>query len=1049
MSSFVPGGLKVTLMPDMAIVGSNARGYRGMSFTDAKGQNYVIWRYRVVSNAAGSHQMLAVVGPYTGGYTEDLSVGTDQYTLKENEYLLQATIKNDCATDQVESFPAFFSRTSGTSGNFDWLSFDTNTSDAQRYIEFEFSKDKPAPMISCTLGVYPPNGTAGKRTNEFLQLRGRQVSFTNGTMSGSTMMITVSADSPSYKDFLMDISHLDETSGITYKTLSATGKEAQKSDVEAGVKESKDYTDEKLNELLDSLYPPVDGTTTLTVYASGNKTWWHFNSLEIYLASGQRLYPLYYENVNTGGGVNQIKLIFTKDPNASLTLQNTAFFDTYELKDGEYSGALLTAESFGQTTTQSNNASSNIFSTDNYGLYVVPTASESAAFGIEITGELQQIAKISLRSPRQSSYVPPKIRATLVFDDTTLEAPEVETNSDISATFVFPFAEKSESEDIDLSNYVTLDGAESITGVKTFAATPVITNAPAGDTDAVNKAYVDQAIQDAALEGGEIDTSKLVTTDTAQSITGAKTFSNPVTVGAPTAGTHAATKDYVDKALEEIASEGPEVDTSNLVTLDGAQTISGKKTFSAIPAISGTPSANTDAVNKQYVDSAVAQKVEDSLSSGGSVNDAIQDAISDLNLSKYVTTDTAQSITGVKTFSAAPKITPAPSDDTDAANKAYVDSKVQGVTSDLGVAANPFTIRNIDEFFQYSQKRIAHIYPNIAPLINYDKAKTNYVSNYALSPSFAFEISRIKVFLENYFSSNTTVPSGAPTSALSYQFVPIAYTPLKTNSPDLSLLYRTRSVCSFYMFGTFLNVSGTYRNNRFPFNGDLVEDENEFFDKYKNKSFDNKFTASAGFLGCAFLKVSFGSGFNLNALYSEADSSSVSSSEITKLFPRIFSITSDDSETLNQYKVRFSSKTSKYVATAGGSPAVSFGYPNILVYSPNITLELIPSPSSKFLYVTSSSTYDFFNNAILCASFNCSLPLLKQNNSSVTFAYETGSNYDANTLSSIGNYTFASKDSKNTINFRLNGPEFYSLFSPVVLSRLAALEEKVKELSGS
>lgn len=603
MSSFVPGGLKVTLMPDMAIVGRNARGYRGMSFTDAKGQNYVIWRYRVVSNAAGSHQMLAVVGPYTGGYTEDLSVGTDQYTLKENEYLLQATIKNDCATDQVESFPAFFSRTSGTSGNFDWLSFDTNTSDAQRYIEFEFSKDKPAPMISCTLGVYPPNGTAGKRTNEFLQLRGRQVSFTNGTMSGSTMMITVSSDSPSYKDFLMDISHLDETSGITYKTLSATGKEAQKSDVEAGVKESKDYTDEKLNELLDSLYPPVDGTTTLTVYASGNKTLWHFNSLEIYLASGQRLYPLYYENVNTGGGVNQIKLIFTKDPNASLTLQNTAFFDTYELKDGEYSGALLTAESFGQTTTQSNNASSNIFSTDNYGLYVVPTASESAAFGIEITGELQQIAKISLRSPRQSSYVPPKIRATLVFDDTTLEAPEVETNSDISATFVFPFAEKSESEDIDLSNYVTLDGAESITGVKTFAATPVITNAPAGDTDAVNKAYVDQAIQDAALEGEEIDTSKLVTTDTAQSITGAKTFTAPVTVGAPTAGTHAATKDYVDQALETALEEGGAAgDLSNFVTLDGAQTITGLKTFSILPQSDKSPSNEKDLITKKYVD---------------------------------------------------------------------------------------------------------------------------------------------------------------------------------------------------------------------------------------------------------------------------------------------------------------------------------------------------------------------------------------------------------------------------------------------------------------
>lgn len=931
----------------------------------------------------------------------------EPYSLAENEYLARVTVSNH-GKSAIFSGPTSLFEVANA-GHYTWASYQPDSSGADPAIHVQFSADKDPGKITKV------KVTARYKRADLLSYNG----FTKAIEGATVLEVPLT----------MDVSHKDEESGKVYVNISATGSEAQKADVAAGVQESKDYTDEKLKELLDSLYPPVNGTTTLTVYASGDKTWWHFNSLEIYLASGQRLYPLYYENVNTGGAVNQIKLIFTKSPSASLTLQNTAFFSTYELKDGEYSGALLTAESFGQTTTQSNNASSNIFSTDNYGLYVVPTASESAAFGIEITGELQQIAKISLRSPRQSSYVPPKIRATCVFDGNTLNAPEVETNSDISATFVFPFAEEAagDGEEIDLSNYVTLDGAESITGVKTFAATPVITNAPAADTDAVNKAYVDKVIQDAALEGEEIDTSKLVTTDTAQSITGAKTFSSPVTVGAPTDGAHAATKDYVDQAVEQAAGD---VDTSNFVTLDGAQTISGKKTFSAIPTISGTPAANTDAVNKQYVDNAV--------KAGASVD-----------TSKFVTTDTAQAITGVKTFSAAPKITPAPSDDTDAANKAYVDSKVHGVTSDLGIAADPLAIRNIDEFFQYSQKRVAHIYPNIAPLINYDQAKTNYVSNYALSPSFAFEISRIKVFLENYFSSNSTVSSGAPTSALSYQFVPIAYTPLKTKSPDLSLLYRTRSTCSFYMFGTFLNVSGTYRDSAFPFNGVLVEDESEFFDTYKNKSFDDKQTASFGFLGCAFLKVSFGSGFNLNALYSEEDSSSVSSSEITKLFPRIFSITSNDTNTLNQYKVRFTSKTSKYVATAGGGSGVSFGYPNILIYSPNITLELIPSPSSKFSYVTSSTSFDFFNNAILCASFNCSLPLLNQNNSSVTFAYETGSNYDTNSLNSICNYTFASKDAKNTINFRLNGSSFYSSFTPVVLSRLAALEEKVKELSGS
>ena len=504
----------------------------------------------------------------------------EPYSLAENEYLARVTVSNHGKTAIIKDLTSLFEP--ANAGHYTWASYQPDSSGADPAIHVQFSADKDPGKITKV------KVTARSQRSDLLSYNG----FTKAINGATVLEVPLT----------MDVSHKDEESGKVYVNISATGSEAQKADVAAGVQESKDYTDEKLKELLDSLYPPVNGTTTLTVYASGDKTWWHFNSLEIYLASGQRLYPLYYENVNTGGGVNQIKLIFTKSPSASLTLQNTAFFSTYELKDGEYSGALLTAESFGQTTTQSNNASSNIFSTDNYGLYVVPTASESAAFGIEITGELQQIAKISLRSPRQASYVPPKIRATCVFDGNTLNAPEVETNSDISATFVFPFAEESESEDIDLSNYVTLDGAETITGVKTFSATPVITNAPAADTDAVNKAYVDQAIQDAALEGEEIDTSKLVTTDTAQSITGAKSFTAPVTVATPTAGGHAATKDYVDQALEEIASEVPEVDTSNLVTLDGAETITGIKTFSVLPQSTQSPSNEKDLITKKYVD---------------------------------------------------------------------------------------------------------------------------------------------------------------------------------------------------------------------------------------------------------------------------------------------------------------------------------------------------------------------------------------------------------------------------------------------------------------
>ena len=48
---------------------------------------------------------------------------------------------------------------------------------------------------------------------------------------------------------------------------------------------------------------------------------------------------------------------------------------------------------------------------------------------------------------------------------------------------------------------------------------------------------------------------------------------------------------------------GGSADTSNLVTLNSAQTISGVKTFSALPQSSVTPSINNDLVNKSYADS--------------------------------------------------------------------------------------------------------------------------------------------------------------------------------------------------------------------------------------------------------------------------------------------------------------------------------------------------------------------------------------------------------------------------------------------------------------
>lgn len=55
--------------------------------------------------------------------------------------------------------------------------------------------------------------------------------------------------------------------------------------------------------------------------------------------------------------------------------------------------------------------------------------------------------------------------------------------------------------------------------------------------------------------------------------------------------------------FNDLLNKPAPVDLSNYVTLNGAQTISGKKTFSTLPESSVTPTTANQLINKNYVDS--------------------------------------------------------------------------------------------------------------------------------------------------------------------------------------------------------------------------------------------------------------------------------------------------------------------------------------------------------------------------------------------------------------------------------------------------------------
>lgn len=97
--------------------------------------------------------------------------------------------------------------------------------------------------------------------------------------------------------------------------------------------------------------------------------------------------------------------------------------------------------------------------------------------------------------------------------------------------------------------------------------------------------------------------------------------------------------------------------------LNNDLSINGSKTFVKIPKCSVVPALNNDLANKKYVDDNVTN-----------INNEIttaKNSISEIKLN-YVDKSIAQTINGVKTFSASP-IVPTPVENTEVTNKKYVD----------------------------------------------------------------------------------------------------------------------------------------------------------------------------------------------------------------------------------------------------------------------------------------------------------------------------------------------------------------------------------------
>lgn len=211
----------------------------------------------------------------------------------------------------------------------------------------------------------------------------------------------------------------------------------------------------------------------------------------------------------------------------------------------------------------------------------------------------------------------------------------------------------------DLSNYVDLNGTQTITGTKTFnnikAKTP---SASDNSTKVATTEWVNVKVN--GLTG--TDTSNYVDLSSTQTITGAKTFSAVVKAKTPATDsddTSVATTAWV-KAKVGTGS----VDTSKVVDLTSAQTISGAKTFSSVTK-SATPATGSD---------------DTSVATTAWVNTKVR-GLTGVDPSNYVDLSSTQTITGTKTFNDLKTVTPSASDNsTKVATTAWVKTKVDAVS---------------------------------------------------------------------------------------------------------------------------------------------------------------------------------------------------------------------------------------------------------------------------------------------------------------------------------------------------------------------------------
>ena len=215
-----------------------------------------------------------------------------------------------------------------------------------------------------------------------------------------------------------------------------------------------------------------------------------FSNFKAYISDGRHLDPLYIERMDDlfSASLTRKRVVLTLNlqdqPKPQPTSKTKEEMDAYQLQDGEFFATIISGYEFKnidnyyfRPTSLTKHLWVDLCYFDSYTSY---TDEPLVAFKLVIHDSDLTISKCSLdtgTSARLSKYYGVEL------SDDIAQSILREYKSPTEGNLEFNFG--------GLTKFVTVDGDQTVNGVKTFAAVPKITAEPTEDTDAVNKKYIE------------------------------------------------------------------------------------------------------------------------------------------------------------------------------------------------------------------------------------------------------------------------------------------------------------------------------------------------------------------------------------------------------------------------------------------------------------------------------------------------------------------------------------------------------------------------------